>query len=197
MRRNELKSCDCLQSKQVLRKYAIGQHRSDSKSTTDRFLPRPGYVRVEFKGMIFYTCLDKNKSPVKTTKKLLRVNPGSAWVEFTHIDFCTVNAYIPGLNPGKLDPLSKSIYTESIQYSQQLLDRTVPLSLLFRRGLVGQFGTGHDLHHYRDHHKHNHYNHYNQDTCRHTREGGRGAQVPLPSFIWGSRWSKSAPFQVQ
>ena len=43
-------------------------------------------------------------SPVYTTKKLPRVNPGSTWVELTHVDFCSVNAYLPGLNPDKLNP---------------------------------------------------------------------------------------------
>ena len=37
-------------------------------------------------------------------EKLPRVNPGSIWVKLTNWDFCSVNAYLPGLNPGKLNP---------------------------------------------------------------------------------------------
>ena len=37
-------------------------------------------------------------------KKLPSVNPGSTWVELTNVDFSSVNAYVPGLNLGKLNP---------------------------------------------------------------------------------------------
>ena len=33
------------------------------------------------------------------------MTPGSTWVELTHGGFCSVNAYLPGLNPGKLNPV--------------------------------------------------------------------------------------------
>ena len=45
-----------------------------------------------------------HQSPVYDTEKLPRVNPGSTWVELTHVDFCSVNTHLPGLNPGKLNP---------------------------------------------------------------------------------------------
>ena len=45
-------------------------------------------------------------SPVYITKKAIQGEPGlklgSTWVEATHVDFSSVNAYLPGLNPGTI-----------------------------------------------------------------------------------------------
>ena len=55
-------------------------------------------------------------------EKLPRVNPGSTWVESTHVDFCSVNAHLPGLSPGKLNLLMEvgSSYPGSTRVGMRL-----------------------------------------------------------------------------
>ena len=55
-------------------------------------------------------------------KKLPRVNQGSTWAELTHVDFCSVNAHLPGLNPGTLKQLLEvgSTYPGSTRVGMRL-----------------------------------------------------------------------------
>ena len=50
------------------------------------------------------------------------MNPGSTWVGLNHVDFCSVNVHLPGLNPVKLNPLMEvgSTYPGSIRVGMRL-----------------------------------------------------------------------------
>ena len=62
---------------------------SDEKSPKNRFSPSD-----EGDSML-------RRGPITPSPALA---PPLTWIKLTHVDFCSVNAYLPGLGPGKLNP---------------------------------------------------------------------------------------------
>ena len=65
------------------------------------------------------------------------MNPGSSWVELAHVDFCSVNAYLPGLNPGKQPTYGGGLSLPGVQPGWVCVYTTKPRRVYSTQGEPG------------------------------------------------------------